>query len=137
MPTPSLIQIAPGTLCWFRGSADHPNNGALVEVTRHCDLFADHGKFWFIKAKVQMHVILIATEGSAKAAGKTIWPAGTEIAAKESWLVPIAGPGLVDEVAAYGKAWQDEKRAVRAVSYGASHTKLYNTASRSTPNVRR
>ena len=135
MPTLSHTSIVPGTLCLLC-KARPENDGAIVEIVRFRGLVPEgwpHSgqKLWDIVCSRPLYSTSFPSEQTR------INPAGRVIQAVESMLVPIAGPGLVDEVTAYDKAWQDEKRAVHAVAYGASHAQLYGTASRSTPNVRR
>jgi len=103
MTAPSKLPIQPGTLCWFRHPAAKENVGKIVEVIRPCNFFAGEDKFWFAKAKTSMQVVLLKITNPSVSNGFTSWPAGKEFVVKESWLVLIVGPGLVDEVAAYDK----------------------------------
>lgn len=102
MTTPFKLHIQSGTLCWLRHPAARQNVGKVVEVLRLARLANVESRFWFVKASTSVLVYLVDTHQLAA------WPAGQEFLSSESWLVPIAGPGLADEIEAYDKAAKQE-----------------------------
>lgn len=127
MPTSSCIPITPGTLCWLRSNIPE-NDGALVTAVSYNGILSggykswEGAKVWTVTAKVP----LVLADVNNSAARRVAW-VGEEIKVPEMLLVPIAGPGLVDEVTAYDKKVRYKSVAELQPTFGA----------RSTPNVRR
>lgn len=122
--------ITPGTLCYMRTKAKQ-NNGKFVTVRkRDVNTIPGLGPVWWVVSSSPIALFDVYTGGRFT---REVCP-GVEFRAPERNLVPLAGPGLADEVAAFDKLnppnHQEEKRAIFAALYGASHA-------RSTPYVRR
>lgn len=112
------IEIKPGTLCYIRGAQglDAINNGRVVEAIRRLESAPEigHAPAWEAKSSSNIFARL------------PVWPAqyldalpGTVLIVRESLLVPIAGPGLEDEVTAFDKKVGYKSIAELDAAFGA------------------
>jgi hypothetical protein len=102
MTAPSKLPIQPGTLCWLRHPTAKQNVGKIVEVLRLAGWENTGSKVWCVKSRTP---VLVCLGNNSRL---TVWPAGQEFLSPEAWLVPIAGPGLVDEVEQFDANSQPE-----------------------------
>lgn len=116
------LEIKPGTLCYIRGAQglDAVNNGHVVEAIERVQALPEMrgAAAW----KATSRGLITARTSQWDLQTIQIQP-GTVMYVREDILVPLAGPGLEDEVRqadAQPLTRQQEKQRVFAALYGAS-----------------
>lgn len=113
------FEIKPGTLCFVHRATGWlaANNGKVVTVVREETFDYGFGKTWACVSKDTFNGLILPFQVRATTAP------GEEVAIPATNLLPIAGPGLEDDVRHYDTkrlSHLQEKKRVHAIGYGAT-----------------